>query len=542
MKKTFLLAIALFLSLCSGAQTTENVSFTALVYAEQLMSENASSTYMLKTATDAAGNAVARSEANIDGKVTTLDIDMSAIEGEVKSVSICSLKKTVIAGPFKYDAATDKTTNQTGKAPTIYCNNMRSDVVTVVGTDKKCRAYLLPTTVKGGIVVTVRTGNDELLSQTFSDEIGGGSTIELTVDAPTATNLWMATIPGNTYFSFVSTPGAHDAATSGVGGWGSEYAKCQGEDIETLLKNGVRAFDLRPNYMNNNAITSDNLYIYHGTYNTNVRYVDAMQTLVNFVKDNPSEAISVVMVKEKGEGNTDRSSEMWSVINACHNQHSTYMKLLNSATLMLDDFRGKICYLNRTGTECNNTVRITNWPDDGNVTNYSSAIGTACAANIQDKYNQNGSSKQNEVKSMLEISSQNTAKKNYHFNFTSSAYKLFGSAPATYASQTNPVIANYLNEGNIEGPTGYVYGDFMGSTSNGGKELLQAIVNQNYRYAFKGRGRSEQNKPEEAEETTVENIRDNKKAECSVYDLGGRKQNTLQKGINVVDGRKILKK
>ncbi|MBQ0019294.1 MAG: hypothetical protein KBT39_02105 [Bacteroidales bacterium] len=540
MKKSLFIITLVLAALGAQAQTSGDASFSATVYAEQLMTENAAAEYMVKSVSAADGTVLPVADACIDSHITTLSIDASAIAGEVTSVSIFSNKKTAIAGPFKYDAATDKVTTQVGKAPTIYCTNMKSDVVTVVGSDKQYKAYLMPVAVKGGVLVTVRTADGKLYSQNFADDITAGSNVELTMSAPKSSNLWMATIPGNTYFSFISTPGAHDAATSGVGGAFSAFAKCQGEDIATMLQNGVRAFDLRPNYKNSNTITADNLYIYHGSYNTKVKYVDAMQTMVDFLKKNPSEAISVVMIKENGEGSTDRSSEMWSVINACHTQHASYMKLLNGANFTLDDFRGKICYVNRTGTDCTNTVRITNWPDDNTITNYSAAIGSACAANIQDKYNTNGKDKQNEVKAMLDISSQNTVRKNFHYNFTSSAYKILGSSPATYASQTNPVIASYLNDGSIEGPTGYVYADFMGSSSNGGEVLLRAVVDQNYRYVFKGRGRSEANKAEE-EETAISAPRVND-VNTQLYDLGGRPLDKAQRGVNIVGGKKLLVK
>lgn len=422
--------------------------------------------------------------ANVKSRLTTLTIDASAITGAVKSISVYALGKEAISGPVIIDGG--NVTTPAGSAPSAYASSGQSDVVMVSGGSKTCTAYLLPVNLTKGVKVTVQTEDGKFYSQDFTESIAAGATKSLTVTNTTANNLWMATIPGNTYFSFLSTPGAHDAATSGVTGLSAGASKCQGEDIPTMLANGVRAFDLRPNYKNSSTITADNLYIFHGTTNTNVKYVDAMKTLVDFVKANPSEAISVIMVKEAGSGNTDRSTEMWSVLNACHSGYSAYMKLLDHSYYTLDDFRGKICYINRTGTECTNTTRITNWPDDNNITNYSAAIGGTCFANIQDKYNTNGTAKQNEIKSMLQMSSNNTEKKYFYYNFCSSAYKVFGNNPSGYAKETNPAITKYLNDGNIAGPTGYLYADFIGSSSNG-VALLTAIINQNYSYAYNGR-------------------------------------------------------
>lgn len=429
------------------------------------------------------GTPIENSKADIASHVTTLNIDASAISGSVKRISVYANGKESVSGALSYNG---KEVMMPTTSTSAYAASGQSDVVSIIGSAKQCKVYLLPVALSQGVTVTVQTVDGKFYSQTFNDPISARTTRDIQVTNTTPSNKWMATIPGSTYFSFVSTPGAHDAATSSVSGLTASYSKCQGENIATLLTNGVRAFDLRPNYMNSRTITADNLYLYHGTSNTNVKYVDAIKTLADFVKDNPTEAVSVIMVKEKGSGSTDRSSEMWTIINACHNDYSPYMKVLDHSYYTLDDFRGKICYVNRTGTECTNTTRITNWPDDGNITDYSAAIGSTCFANIQDKYNTNGDAKVTEIENMLRMSSANTEKKNFYYNFCSSAYKVGGRTPGQYANTTNPVITGFLSDGNITGPTGYLYADFIGSSSNGGAELLSAIVEQNYRYVFNG--------------------------------------------------------
>ncbi len=480
MKFNLFLSALLFGTWGLKAQIVANASFYATVYAEQQMTDNSSPAYLVNWTADRNGEKLDNVKAPISSHVTTIKIDASAISGNVSSIFVYANDKVGIAGPMTFNGSSVST--PAGNSANVYASNGQSDVVMLKGNSKTCTAYLLPVSLEHGVMVTVHTTDGKYYTQDFNDKIIAGESKTLTMTSTTANNLWMTTIPGNTYFSFVSTPGAHNAATSGM----ISASECQGEDIATLLANGVRAFDLRPNYNNTTTITADNLYIYHGITNTNVKYVDAIKTLADFVKNNPSEAISVIMVKESGAG-SDRSAEMWDVINACHNEYGAYMKLLDHSYYTLDDFRGKICYINRTGTECTNTTRITNWPDDNTVNNYACAIGGTCFANVQDKYNTNGNSKQEEIKSMLQISSNNIEKKNFHYNFCSSAYKLGGSSPSTYANATNPVIASYLNEGSIAGPTGYVYADYIGSSRNGGEALLNAIVEQNYRYVYKGR-------------------------------------------------------
>lgn len=482
MKKTILLGSAILLSLSASAQTVSNASFGATVFALQEMTDNVAPTYMVNWVTTNEGQQQNCDKAPLSEHLTTINIDASAIAGNIESISIYANKKEPIAGQLQYDG--EKVSMPKGTEASVYASNGQSDVIMLKGSDKTCTAYLLPVTLNGGVKVTVRTDDGKFYTQNFAESIAAGSTKSLTMTETSANNLWMATIPGNTYFSFISTPGAHDAATSGVTSYTSS-SKCQNEDIATMLANGVRAFDLRPGYYYTTTITEDNLYIYHGQVSTNVLYKDAMKTLVDFVKANPTEAISIVMVKENckpildftGKW-TDRSSEMWAVVNAIQERYKSYMKTLDHSYYTLDDFRGKICYVNRTGTTVPYTTQIKNWPDNGTVTDYSCQVGL-CNANIQDVYNSNGEKKQTAVKEMLQLSSANTSNKNIHYNYCSSA-----NSPATYAKATNPVITTYLNEGNIAGPTGYVYADFIGSSSNGGAALLTAIVDQNYRYVY----------------------------------------------------------
>lgn len=481
MKKNILLSTALLLSLYASAQADSKAQFGATVYSQQAMADNVNPIYLVDWTKTSEGLQLTNDKASISEHLTTIQIDATAIPGNIQSISIYANKKEGIAGPMQYNGAAVST--PAGSSASVYASNGQSDVVMLKGSSKSCKAYLRPVALSGGVKVTVRTDDGKFYTQNFAESIAAGDNKSLTITETTANNLWMATIPGSTYFSFVSTPGAHDAATSGVSGLLSSSAKCQGEDIATLLANGVRAFDLRPGYYYNASITADNLYIYHGQMSTNVLYKDAIKTLVDFVKDNPTEAISIVMVKENckpllGSSWTDRSSEMWAVVNAVQEQYKSYMKTLDHSYYTLDDFRGKICYVNRTGTSVPYTTQIKNWPDNGTVTDYSCQVGL-CNANIQDVYNYNGEKKQTAVKDMLQLSSANTSNKNMHYNFCSSA-----TSPANYAKATNPVITTYLNEGNITGPTGYVYADFIGSSSNGGAALLTAIVDQNYRYVF----------------------------------------------------------
>lgn len=484
-----------------GKQEAKTVDLTyqyadldVMVYAGQSAAENAAGAdYTLnKAICTLTGDDVAV-QYDMEDYLTTLHITTSL--ADIASVSIYAIGQENIAGPMTISRqANDLSYSYPTGDATTYASSLESNVISISSPNAQLStftAYLRPVALSQGVKVTVRTTDGKFYSQDFNNiQAGAENTLALTTT--NAQNLWMATIPGTTYFSMLSTPGAHDAATSGC----SEYtylAKCQADDLSTLLANGVRTFDLRPGYFYGSTISESNLYIYHGQVTTHVLYKDAIRIFAEFLEANPSEAISVIMVKENNKpifsSWSDRSSEMWTVINAVHTTYGAYMKVLDHSYYTLDDFRGKICYVNRTGTDCTNTVRITNWPDDSSVTDYSCAIGGTCYASVEDAYNANETNKKTAVTQLLNLSSDNTNRARFHYTYTSIAGSLTSNLTG-HAAVMNPYTADYIT-GSINGPAGYVYGDYMGSTSNGGADLLRAIVNQNYKYVFNGRSRVE---------------------------------------------------
>lgn len=471
-------------------------NINATIYAEQSATENASGAgYAMNSAVCTLTDEDVRDKyTDIKEYLTTLNITTSL--SNVESVSVYAKGKENIAGLMDYNTITKTANYSAGDSPSVYASNdqanknMYSDVITVTGKNVGTYvAYLLPVSLSNGVTITVRDSNGKFYSQDFN--VTEGVVNDLTFTETAATNNWMATIPGNVNFSMLSTPGAHNAATSSVSSTYADQAKCQSESIAELLANGVRAFDLRPQYKSSSTITADNLTIYHGSVSTGVKYKDAISTITSFLDEHPSEAISIIMTKEEGSG-TDQTQTLISVVTEIHNNYSSYFKVLDHSHYTLDDFRGRIFYgcrpnwYNVTGA-----VRVENWPDDTSVSNYSVNIGTTCTASVEDAYNSTGDTKKSAVNAMLDLASANTDRSRFHYTFTSVAWKLFGSAISTHANTQNPAATEYIT-GTLIGPTGYVYADFMGSGSYGGQALLKAVIEQNYKYVFKGRSRVEQ--------------------------------------------------
>ena len=490
---------------------------STMIYTEQKYSENIDKSgvmgpYMAAVATTTNGGA----NANFTfGHIcSVIDVDFSSVDETVDAVAIYANSKVSIAGKLTYNAdskvatVSSVNTTETSDDPNAYCNGNQSELIRVSeipSTASFARFYLLPVAQSNGFTITVHTTSGNYYTKSSSTAVGtsavnasylasvsgvsGGTACKPYYkkynfgDKSTARKQnWMAMVPGSTYFSMLSTPGSHDSATSNC----SSAAKCQSETIAQQLANGVRAFDIRPTYKYSSTITKDNLLIYHGMVSTGVLYKDAIKAMVDFLEANPSETLSVIMVKEDGtpllSSWTDYTTEMCNAIDEVHSQYTDYLKLLDHSYYTLSDYRGKIFFGYRNAWDLHKTVRVTNWPDDTSVTNYGVGVGSTSTASVEDAYNTSGDSKKTVINAMLDLASANTNKARFHYTFTSVANSITSSA-----NTQNPAAATYISS--LTGPTGYVYSDFMGSSSYSGQTLLNAVINQNYKYVYKNRSR-----------------------------------------------------
>ena len=495
---------------------------STMIYTEQKYSENEENSgvmgpYMAAVATTTNGGANA--SFTFGHVCSVIDVDFSSVGETVDAVAIYANSKVSIAGKLSYNASTKVATvnsvnlTETTDDPNAYCNGNQSELIRVSEIPSGAtfaRFYLLPVAQADGFTITVHTTDGNYYTKSSSTAVGTSAvndsylaSVSGVTDGTACkpyykkynfgakgtakTNCWMAMVPGSTYFTMLSTPGSHDSATSGVDSNYSSQAKCQSETIAQQLANGVRAFDLRPQYCSSNTITADNLTIYHGSISTNVKYKDAIADIVEFLQNNPTEAISIIMNKEEASG-SDQTSTLIDVVTSIHNNYSRYFKVIDHSYYTLNDFRGKIFFGGRPNWyNVTGMTRVENWPDDNSITNYSVNVGY-CKANVEDAYNTSGDSKKTVVNAMLDMASANTDKSHFHYTFTSVAWKLLGSAISTHANTQNPAAATYITN-TLTGPTGYVYADYMGSSNYSGSTLLKAIIAQNAKYVYKNRTR-----------------------------------------------------
>ena len=497
---------------------------STMIYTEQKYSENVENSgvmgpYMAAVAKTTDGGS--KASFTFGHVCSVIDVDFSSVGETVDAVAIYANSKVSIAGKLTYNASTKVAAvnsvdiNNTSDDASVYCNGNQSELIRVSEIPSSAtfaRFYLLPVAQANGFTITVHTTAGNYYTKSSSTAVGTtavndkvdesylvsvGGVTDGTACKPyykkynfgakgTKTNRWMAMIPGSTYFSMLSTPGSHDSATSSVTSYTS-LSKCQSETIAEQLENGVRAFDLRPTYKYSATITKDNLYIFHGQVNTNVLYKDAIKAMVDFLKANPTEALSVIMVKEDGTPTlsswTDYTTEMCNAIDEIHTLYTDNIKLLDHSYYTLNDYRGKIFFGYRNAWDLHKTVRVTNWPDDSSVTNYSVGVGGTCSACVEDAYNTSDDSKKTVVNALLDLASANTDRSHFHYTFTSVANSITSSA-----NTQNPAAATYITN-TLTGPAGYVYGDYMGSSSYSGQTLLKAIIAQNLKYVYKNRTR-----------------------------------------------------
>lgn len=318
----------------------------------------------------------------------------------------------------------------------------------------------------------------------------------------------------------LSIPGAHDAATSSA-----EYSSaiCQSKTIQEQLEAGVRAFDIRVPYIGlSEAPTTGTVYIYHGIAKTNVLFKDAMDYLVSYVKNNPTETIIVIVNKEKSKGtfatgnkkldySQDANKCAWQksirdYVDGTYTAQSTVDASITGSRkdyfitdvdqpLRLNNCRGKILFLTRNyyGTTQSATTPvyggvIRDWQENTifDATIYKNNAAQVCGIHIQDNYTQSDVSiKQNNVKDCLDKSAADLTN-TFYINYVS---MITGTAayPKNAAKTMNPATVNLL--ANTSGKTGLMFYDFCADNTYGGKDLQKAILDQNYKYVFGKRTR-----------------------------------------------------
>ena len=262
---------------------------------------------------------------------------------------------------------------------------------------------------------------------------------------------WMSKINDNTKITDLSIPGSHDSGA--LHSIADVSGKCQDLNIQSQLNIGVRFFDIRLKLKNNQ------LDIVHSFVDQNLKFIDILKDMINFIKENNSEFLIISIKKESDTINSKYSFEE-AVFNLLSNDNM--IQFDNKLPETIKEARGKIYIISRFETNIG-IPAYNNWLDS-----------TSFELNdlyIQDNYCINDlETKKQDISNTLELSNQN----NYlYLNYTS-CY-LENAFPPTYAGSSaltiNPWLIKSLDK--IKGH-GILTSDFVT------KELTHKIIERNF--------------------------------------------------------------
>lgn len=417
---------------------------------------------------------------------SVLDITFTAsADVTISRIVVSSTDGTPVAGDYTasfngskwtFNTTTDATKRSSLMAIQI---NGTAGITLAAGATARFYAFLLPVEY-AGLRVDLLTPDGKVVGRSTKDVTFGAAkryginlgTLPASSAWKSTYGTWMKYIPDNVLVSDLSIPGTHDAATSSVSG---SSAKCQSLTIANQLPIGVRLFDLRP---------GNNFNIYHSSiYNTKVSLSSALSTLKTYITNNPTEGCIAFIKNETGWSS-------WS--SGMSAQLATYASNMVNYTekLTVGQLRGKILVISRdnySGTIYGGNFS-NGWPDNtsgGSVgIGYNQGTWTETFW-LQDQYDSgtSESTKLASFKAYVDKAHNNKATNEWLCNHTSLAgVKVLGigTSPEDHADYLNPQAVSYINS--TPGRLGIIMMDFAGN-SNGGDQLVNAVINQNVRYA-----------------------------------------------------------
>ena len=520
---------------------------------------------------------------------SVIDLDLSGLALEpgdkIVSAYIRNNNGKSIAGHFAYDFD-NHTLTTTGGGECKYNYSSRSSVVEVnffhsetdgkvsydnIKGDKIVRFYVLPVKLTEGVTITVRTLQGKYYTKTTSTEVGGTpSDIVTTTDtdnmgilakpyykkynfgSSTTAKLgaWMACIPDNIFYTMLSIPGSHDAATAGVSGSLSGISTTQNATILEQLNSGIRAFDMRPCaecYRKDiiSAYEAYKLEIKHASVGTGVYFKDAVNQIADYLSANPTECAFVfVHMEQPSTGSiSDRDAAGWSyeVYNFIKDLVDAKKKALASIApnTKIAECRGKIIFVLRddykTGTldRLNRKLESANYytckiPWNDNIARTVWVQGndgknSSLKVTYQDIYNNDdpkdapghigegpnpqkggitsAAAKAELVKKYIDAATV-TGSDRFVLNFASYAGGK-GSYPSTHANTIMPEVNLYIQQQHEN--VGIIFSDFVNSTY-GGLSFTNVTVSNNFKHCFMNRSRVDQLKKYNSDKNTGINI------------------------------------
>ena len=289
---------------------------------------------------------------------------------------------------------------------------------------------------------------------------------------------WMTALADDTPLTCMSIPGAHDAASFTITAF-KRWTRTQELDVAGLWNCGVRAFDLRP------AWVDGEMGIYHDKYSAHLTFPAVMQALLLALKRHPGEG-AIVIIRHEREA--DGNDPLW------REKMGEYLGSIRSDLavwhpgMTLGELRGKILVLSRD-TYAGGPIGgyIEGWTSGSDLASQKGSSildgnGERSPFWVQDFYAPEGAQDKWEmIRRMLEAAAGADEPYPLVVNHTSG---YLGSLPdyRANARNVNERTAEYLRT--HSGPAGIVMMDFAGvdksgSTAVGGKTLVEAVYGRN---------------------------------------------------------------
>lgn len=371
--------------------------------------------------------------------------------------------------------------------------------------------------------------------------------VALTLALATQANDWMAAIDDAAYINQISIPGTHDSATGH--GWtgflgsiaGASSATTQSKTLAEQWDCGVRAFDLRPGYVDGS------LEIFHGVCQTQLSLADALDIICAKLDEHPTE-FAIILTRHESDG--DSNTPEWAPTMAELLEQEPYASHLITYNPLLTagELRGKFVMLSRDAFDSAKVGFISGWSHSSTLADQKRATAECASASgriyAQDFYDCSASgadvTKINAIKAMNNYAAKlhlfESRLKTWVINHTSGYTKSASSnGNRDMAAKANTALLEVLTSADHSAaPTGIVMMDFAGEQTSGtyttnGQALIDAIIAQNGGYEML-----------KAQQDAITEIEADAPA-APLYDLQGRPVASPTPGrLYIQNGRKLL--
>lgn len=297
---------------------------------------------------------------------------------------------------------------------------------------------------------------------------------------------WMKALPDDMPAWQVSMPGSHDAATGTIpeDDPARTYAGTQSYDLETQFMMGVRAFDLRPGYKDNDVSC---LRIMHSFVDAGVSADEAVGTIARMLEEHPSE-FAVIVTRIENTGFSDDVLESAKEdLSALERKYCELGAALPSFRpgLSVGDLRGKILFINRNDLGAGRFTcgaRAFGWDEGSSIAGQD---GQKVTIDVQDEYEWEDDDRfaAGKVSCFMEHASKfaDAGDEVWSVNHVSGYFFRDDlPRPHEFAAGVAPELVESLDSWSRKGSLGIVLLDYSGDPEYKGDVLISKVVERNF--------------------------------------------------------------